>query len=408
MTVTRHYALIGLGCALLACVGEDSDPAPSFDRLPSASGSPSSIGAGGGSGVHRGDMSPQFGFVEDSPAENDDLEPDEVCAGIVQESERVPLDMYFLVDLSGSMAESGRSGSKWDLVSQALISFLNEPRNADIGVGIGYFPTGAQLTCVAGDEGCLCIPFVNICIANFGGSCAIADYATPAVPLSLPPNPGAVVQDILARTLAGGTPTRPALEGTLEYLSSWASANPGRKSVVVLATDGDPTGCLPNAPQDVASLAAAALNGPNRIQTFVIGVGSSLTDLNLVARAGGTTQAFLTDTSGNLVQELADALAKIRSRAGPCTFELAGLATGETIDPNLVNVRYVPPGAQAPTVVARTYDGNAANCRVEGGWHYDDPAAPSKIELCDATCEATVGARVEIELGCKPIIYELR
>jgi hypothetical protein len=212
------------------------------------------------------------------------------------------------------------------------------------------------------------------------------------------------VQDIAGRNLGGGTPTRPALEGTLEYLSSWASANPGRKSVAILATDGDPTGCIPNAPEDVASLAAAALNGPNQIQTFVIGVGRSLTNLNLVARAGGTTQAFLTDTSGNLVQELADALAKIRNRAGPCTFDLAGLAAGETLDPTLVNVRYQPAGAQGPTNVARTYDGSAASCRADGGWHYDNPAAPTRIELCDTTCDATAGARLEVELGCQPII----
>jgi hypothetical protein len=389
----------------LACGAEPSDPAPTFDPLDGPGGpivSPRSLGERGGNPSQPDP--PMFDLEQDSAVEGGGLQPQNVCAGVVHEGERLPLDMYFLVDLSGSMAERGAGGSKWDLVSRALMAFLSEPRNADIGVGIGYFPLAAPLTCVAGDEGCFCIPLVNLCLPNFGGSCAIGDYAAPAVPLSLPPQPQLVVGSIASQILAGGTPTRPALEGALEYATSWASTNPGRRTAVVLATDGDPTGCIPNQPQDAAALAAAALNGPHRIQTFVIGVGQSLTSLNLVAEAGGTTQAFLTDTSGNLVQELADALAKIRNQASPCAFELAGQSSMEIIDPNQVNVRYVPPGATAPIVVAKTNSGSASECGSQGGWHYDNPEAPSRIELCDATCAAAAGARLEVEFGCQTII----
>ena len=65
----------------------------------------------------------------------------------------------------------------------------------------------------------------------------------------------------------------------------------------ILATDGDPTACDPASVDplgDVAALASAALAGPSHIQTFVIGVGQSLANLNQVARAGGTGEAFLT------------------------------------------------------------------------------------------------------------------
>jgi hypothetical protein len=411
MMLVKLGPIISLAYAMLACAGPAPDGAPDLEAGPNARAMAPAVSSDGdddgSESVYNG-AGPQFGLAAESPPESDGLEPEEVCAGIVHEGERLPLDMYFLVDLSGSMAEPAGTGSKWQLVSQALTAFLSEPRNADIGVGIGFFPLGVPPTCVAGDEGCVCIPFVNICAPVLGGSCTVSDYSAPAVALSLPPNPAAVVRDIATRQVAGGTPTRPALEGALQYLESWASANPGRKSVVILATDGDPTGCLPNAPQDVASLAAAALNGDSKIQTFVIGVGRSLTSLNLVARAGGTTQAFLTDTSGDLVQELADALSRIRTRAGPCAFELPGLASGQTLDPNLVNVRFVPPGAATATVVARTYDGRRSSCGADGGWHYDDPAAPSRIELCEATCDALLGARLEVELGCSPIVAQPR
>jgi hypothetical protein len=401
----RRPAFNTLALLFIACGGPPSDPAPTFDAAPAGPTGPRVSNAQGTNATGNSDRadSPMFDLDEDLPAEGG-LAPENVCAGVVHEGERLPLDMYFLVDLSGSMAELGPGGTKWDLVSRALVAFLQEPRNADIGVGIGYFPLAAELTCVAGDEGCLCIPFINLCLPNFGGSCAVADYAAPSVPLSLPPQPQVVVDSILSQIFAGGTPTRPALEGAIQYANTWAEANPGRRTVVVLATDGDPSGCIPNAPQDVAAAAAAALNGPNRIQTFVIGVGRSLASLNLVASAGGTTQAFLTDTSGNLVQELADALAKIRNQAGPCAFELAGQSSMQTIDPNQVNVRYVPPGAAAPIIVPKTSGGSASDCSADGGWHYDDPLAPTRIELCDATCAAAAGARLEVEFGCETII----
>jgi hypothetical protein len=402
----RHKRVSFLGSVLtLSCAAASSDPAPEFE--PHSSGGAPQVGDSSSAGIGSSSgSSPNLaaGYVPDDG--DTTLEPGEACSGISYESERVPLDMYFLVDVSGSMLEpTSGGGDKWTLVSQALLSFLSEPRNADIGVGIGYFPVDASPTCVAGDPGCLCIPVINLCFANAGGSCDVADYAAAAVPLSLPPNPSRVVSDIATRVLAGGTPTRPALEGTLAYVSSWAAANPGRKSVVVLATDGEPTGCIPNAPRDVASIAAAALNGPHRIQTFVIGVGRSLTNLNLIAQAGGTTQAFLTDTSGNLVQELADALAGIRAQSGPCSFEIpAPPPESGALSPSRVNVRYTPPGAGQGVVVARTADGSVASCGPDGGWYYDDPAAPAKVELCDASCAATQGARIEMEFGCQTIV----
>ncbi len=38
------------------------------------------------------------------------------------------------------------------------------------------------------------------------------------------------------------TPTRPALEGVIMYVKVWATSHPSDKVIVVLATDGDPSG----------------------------------------------------------------------------------------------------------------------------------------------------------------------
>jgi len=329
------------------------------------------------------------------------LGADAACSGETQESERLPLDMYFLLDTSGSMGEQVQGGSKWQVVSQALIGFLEDPANADIGVGVGYFPLNVPTNCMAGQDGCLCIPFINLCISLVGGACNVPPYAMPSVPLALPPNHAAVVADIGMHGPGGGTPTRPALEGAVQYATSWAQSS-ARKTVIVLATDGDPTGCMQNTPQDVANVAGSALAGAQHLQTFVVGVGSSLTSLNLIAQAGGTGTAILVDTGGNLGQAIGDALRQIRGQALPCDFAIPARSSSQAVvDPHQVNVRYTPMGAAGSVIVPMTFNGDPANCGAGGGWYYDNPTAPTTIKLCDTTCQSLMGGRIQVEFGCK-------
>jgi Mg-chelatase subunit ChlD len=333
----------------------------------------------------------------------------DVCHAEAHEGQRVPVDLYFLVDSSGSMAERVQGGSKWEVVSKALVAFLNDPRNGGAGAGIGYFPNAAQGACTAGQAGCLCIPFVNICFSNIGGSCTVADYALPAVPLALPPSVTAVINDINAHQLAGGTPTRPAVEGALQYLNQWAGQHPDRKTALVLATDGDPTGCDPNTPQGIAALAAGALSGPHAIKTFVIGVGSSLVSLDLVAQAGGTGKAFLVDTGGDVAKSFAEALDQIRGVVATCDFSIpAQGGAGMTINPSKVNVRYTATGASASTLVTQTFMSDPNNCTSAGGWYYDNPSAPTLIKLCDESCQSLSGGSIQVEFGCDTIVQPPR
>lgn len=332
-----------------------------------------------------------------------------VCNAQVREGQRVPIDMYFLVDSSGSMAERVTGGSKWEVVSSALIAFLNDPRNTGTGVGIGYFPSVAQSSCMLGQADCFCIPVINLCFPTAGGSCTVSDYSQPAVPMALPPQISALVSDIGGHDIGGGTPTRPALEGALQYLGQWASQHPERKPLLVLATDGEPSGCGTNTPQDVADVAAGALAGPHGIRTFVIGVGSSLTSLNLVAQAGGTDNAFLVDTGGDVAKAFADALDQIRGAATSCDFAIPGAgAGGETIDPSKVNVSYTATGSTSPTRVPQTFMGDASNCDSAGGWYYDHPTAPTSIKLCEATCRSLSGSAIQVEFGCDTVVQPPR
>ncbi len=383
-------------------VGEVSNSNDPSQQGSEALGQP---GSGRPSAVPTLTQSPSgFTNLYQEPAEPGTLDPADACAGFVFAAEERPLDMFFLIDTSASMAERTAAGSKWELISSALVNFIREPRNAAVGVGLGYFPLEVDPVCVVGDPGCLCIPFIDLCLPNFGGSCNVVDYSAPAVPLHFPLDGPTLIGDINSRTLAGGTPTGPAMEGALEYAADWAAQHPGRRTVVVLATDGDPTGCFDNTPNAVATLARAAFDGPSNIRTFVIGVGRSLTSLNLVANAGGTTQAFLTETDSTLVQDFADALDKIRTEALPCEYVIPEEGTKGSVDPDQINVLVTPRDGSGQRTVPRTFDGSLAACGDADGWYYDDPSAPRSVRLCDRTCSDAFGANVELQFGCEPVI----
>lgn len=417
----RSLVAIAFGAGMLACSADAGDHSSrgSFGNGVTGDGGGAASGtARGGSNASLGGSStvPQSGgstgriIVGASAAGAPGQAGNgEVCNAETHEGKRVPVDMYFLVDSSGSMAERVRGGSKWEVVSEALTLFLNDPRNAGTGVGIGYFPNAAQGRCTVGRAGCLCIPIINVCFSNVGGSCTVADYAVPAVPLLLPPMAMPVIDNIDARQMSGGTPTRPAVEGALRYLNEWAVQHPDRKSVLVLATDGDPTGCDRNTSQDIAAVAAGALSGPNAIRTFVIGVGRSLVSLNLVAQAGGTGQAFLVDTGGDVAKAFSDALDQIRGVAASCDFAIpTQSAAGMTINPSKVNVRYMATGTSTSRLVSQTFMSDPKNCSSAGGWTYDNPSAPTLIKLCDSTCQSLSGGSIQVEFGCDTIVQPPR
>jgi hypothetical protein len=66
---------------------------------------------------------------------------DAACAVESQKAERLPLDIYIMLDSSDSMRDPTMQGiSKWDAVRNALEAFLQDQGSAGIGVGLQYFP----------------------------------------------------------------------------------------------------------------------------------------------------------------------------------------------------------------------------------------------------------------------------
>jgi hypothetical protein len=339
------------------------------------------------------------------------------CASESQTGKRVPLDIYVLFDQSGSMDQDVTGGTKWDVIKGALQTFVNNPASSGISIGIGYFPVvlaGVNPFCTV-DADCAaygpCVGGIDIGGgARLFGNCAQGDSCQPSaykadVGIALLPGvAGAIVSSLNAHRPGGGTPTYPALEGSYPYVKSWATAHPNEKTILVLATDGNPSGCANNTVPNIANnLVAPAFAGNPSVMTFVIGVGNSLTSLNQIAQAGGTNTAFIVDTAGADPggQFLAAMKAIETSVLLGCQYAVPTPTTGEPFDPSKVNVQFTPNGSTA-TSLGRVADANACT-PTAGGWYYDNPSAPKQIILCPSSCTAInagTGATVEIVLGC--------
>jgi hypothetical protein len=317
------------------------------------------------------------------------------CAAAFTQAERLPLDMFIMLDQSGSMAEG--TPQKWNAIKSALTRFAQSPESAGFGIGIQYFPLGVA-PCAGSGFGCSCLD--GLCFRTTGGSCSTSDYSVPDVVIAQIPGVAPLMIDSLdAHSPNGGTPTGPALEGAMIVAIQHAQTTPDRKTIVVLATDGEPNDCGSTV-DNVSNIAAVGF-ADSRIETFVISIGN-VTGLNQIAQAGGTEQALIVDTA-NPEQGFLDAMNAIRSQIVTCGLQIPTPAPGSTLDLNLINVVVSTGGARTELIYA--VPGVGACDPTRGGWYYNDPLNPTTIELCPATCTQvqSLNESVSIELGCSTI-----
>lgn len=337
------------------------------------------------------------------------------CAGTSIQAQKAQLDLFIMLDQSGSMSEDGGNGkTKWVAVTDALKTFVDLPQANGLGVGINYFGLSngpmCPTTCFTNNDCGACGPCVGAQpMFNFPGfctgsdSCKWSDYAGAEVEIApLPGSAAAIKSSIASHSPSTGTPTHPALQGAINHAKGWANAHPGHVTVVVLATDGVPSGCDEDI-NHIADIAELGFTVNPSIRTFVIGVGSSLSSLNAIAAAGGTTSAFIVDTSSNTTQQFLDALNVIQGIVLPCSYGIPVPPVGEP-DFKSVNVNYTPGGGSKGVI---PFVANEAACPATGNaWYYDDPANPTQILLCPSTCQTvsadTMGT-VDIVLGCATI-----
>ena len=310
-----------------------------------------------------------------------------VCAAQSAASELRHVYLAFAFDVSASMGGNNelRYNTKWVPVVAAAEAFFAEPESAAISASVTFFPDADQST-----------------------RCTDAAYLVPDVPQTLLPTTAFATAiaglnyTLGSNTWRSSTPTLAAFNGTLASLSSITGGAQNSTRAIVMVTDGVPAGCTNN---DVQLVADAVRN--SGIKTFVVGVadppqepGDNLLNLNAIALAGGTEQAFIVAT-GDPARTEADFKAvidNIRGIAVSCNIEIPLPPTGTAFIPEQVNVTY---GSERASDRPLTYD---ADCASAGSWRYDDPLSPATIVLCDDTCaqaKSDLSARLTVEFGCE-------
>jgi hypothetical protein len=277
-----------------------------------------------------------------------------------------------------------------------------------------------QVTPCGGNLG-ICLDFDRPC--TNATNCNAGAYAKPAVEIGLvSQNLPLVEQALRFQTPQGLTPTGPALQGAIDHARQFAASHPDETVVVLLATDGLPTQCGPDPTNpgqgvlepiaNVAQIAASGFSGNSPVRTFVFGVfqsgdTSGINNLNQIARAGGTEQAAIIDSSGAVDAQFLDALRAIRSGQLGCEFQLP--TSTAPLDYFKVNLQFRSGSSAEQLPFVRDGAGCGAT---PTGWHYDvDPnqSKPSSIQVCPDVCTQikaadSASASIQMQLGCATII----
>lgn len=357
--------VLALGSSLLvtlvACGGADpslSDFNKGTGKGANAAndGSDNSAGANGlGSG----------GATGSKPATSGDLA---ACATQTAVAEARPVYLVFMFDKSGSMKDN----SKWPSAKAASRAFFESADSKGISASLSFFP----------DQ------------PNY--SCSVSAYDTPAVSMATLPST-TFGQELDNESPGGGTPTYQAMQGAISYAQQTAAGQGADgKVAIVLVTDGLPDAqCNNTSIPDVQSLAAGVAAS---IPTYVIGVGDALTNLDQIASSGGTKSALIVSTTdpSQIQAAFTKAINQIKASALSCDYKIPAAPAGSTFDRSKVNVQHTPVGGAPDTL---TY--NQA-CSGGTGWKYDDANNPTRILLCDGSCDGVKAkdGKVDILFGC--------
>ncbi|HYP86629.1 MAG TPA: hypothetical protein VEQ59_00710, partial [Polyangiaceae bacterium] len=303
------------------------------------------------------------------------------CVGLEVASEQLPVDLFAVIDRSGSMDDATASGvSKWSATRAAFHEFL-EHAPAGMGFGLSLFP-------VPGDD---------------TASCRTDHYRFAAMPISdVSLNANSAFTRLDAVKPQGQTPTAPALTAALDLATTYGVAHLDRSVVVVLATDGLPTTCAPTDAAALAELAQQALDGPAHVRTMVVASGSDAHAAGFarIAAAGGTLRPLVIDPRHDFARQMGDALGAAAARRVTCDLALPEPPPGRRLDYDAVNV--VLDGDERITLPRVE---GASNCDGGAGWYYDvDPnvGAPSRLNVCKAACDRVgSAAKLRVELGCE-------
>lgn len=335
-----------------------------------------------------------------------DKEPD-VCAAKQLEGTQIPLDMFIILDQSGSMASGAviqppapacgigpatvLEGSRWCNAITALDGFFKDPSSVGMGIAYSEFEsTGCEA--FAGMD----VPFNVIEAGDANGHL------------------GALFTALSDDGPRNNTFTEGAVLTLIDQTTSHVPTG-SRRAVTVLVTDGSPTGCLTGAADaemvELNALLKAHYQDKD-IPNFIIGMDGAAGDLleSLAVDAGALlhTDNCLPGHSECSYYSVGDgdpavfiqALEAIRGQAVGCEYTVPKADVGVSVLDSLT-VKYKQDIASDAEVLQRV--GSEADCVADVQYWVDTSGADEAIvKLCQNTCDRRgPETTVEMELACE-------
>lgn len=305
------------------------------------------------------------------------------CSGITREHEPMPTDLLLLVDTTPAMAApvDGTSILRWDVVQQGIGDFV-AAASAMSRVGLGFYGAYRESTNIP--------------------NCGIDGYISPAVSIDTPSTNETVIASHLAAMsskLTFPATLYPALEGSLQYASTWQAAHLDHRTAVVLVTGSGAESCDKTIEDEYALVQRYSQGAAGeRLRTFVIGVAGDQTNLDRLADGGGTSRAYRVDGANAPAQFQAALLDIVRTLMATFNCSIGfSPATPQAGDPILVTVT----GFRSGTHQISRVDSAAGCSASDGGWYLSTNSnAEPEVRFCECSCPNEAESRLEVFWGC--------
>lgn len=325
------------------------------------------------------------------------------CADVALDSQEIFLDIFVILDRSGSMTRKPQPdgfgdndpngycdigdpnvGSRWCNAINALHGFFSDPSTVGTGFSYGEFSsTGCAAFSMDVDFGILEPDDANGQLQN------LEDALNDDDP-------------------SGNTHTEGAIETLIAETTAHAPSGT-RRTIGILITDGDPHGCE----EDIGTLNQLLVEhyASTGIPTYIVGMtGADEVKLQRLAAGAGSEAhqdycdpnhsscTYYSVGDGDPAAFIA-ALDSIREAELGCEYVVpvsqVGLADLDTLD-----VQFTPEDGEDAVSLSRVVD--EAACPGSNEYWVDTSGSDPIVKLCPATCDLRgPGASVDISLKCE-------
>ena len=405
-------SIIGGLVLVFACSANDGKQnqlgVPGGDGGSSAGGSSGASGKGGG-GASKSTGGAGGGFNLDAGPPGDAPSGDAPCNAVSQEAKQSyqPADIIWAVDTSGSMAEESAA------VQASINTFSNQIIAS--GIDVHVVMIAGYPVCVFG----ICGP--GICVQPPLGTGQCAQVGGDSKPPTFFHHPSAVVNSVDGASVLVN-----------QFPSYRQMLRPGTKKYVVVVTDDDSRttggsgnpGVYDNNPdrfiadftavdpmmQDASGNRAWSLSAvyaptacPNASATGDVwkaivdktgGVHGDICSCTQPAPCAQTFKAVLDQLATKVIQA---------SKPLDCEWSIPAAPSGQTFDPNKVNVELIDQINGSKDDVYHVQDQSKCDPNI-GGWYYDNNQTPTRVIACPASCtkiKSLAQGKVNVLFGCK-------